>query len=79
MKIKIPRKKKKQIPKGVYCYGSVSANPWTNGILGAFGIRTKPCLFYNHIDGLEGHCRLLNCEITDQVKDCSINLPKEMR
>lgn len=73
--MKVPRKKKKKIPHGVYCYGAVSRNPWTNAILGAFGIRTKPCLFYKHVEGLEGYCRLLKSEITDQVKDCSIKLP----
>lgn len=70
--MKVPRKKKKKIPQGVYCYGSVSRNPLTDGV---FGIRTNPCLFYTHIEGLEGYCKLLKSEIIDQVKDCSINDP----
>lgn len=70
--IKVPRKKKKKIPFGVYCYGGFAPNPKTNGV---FSIRIKPCLFYEHVEGLEGHCRLLKSEITDQVKDCGINSP----
>ena len=73
--MKVPRKKKKKIPQGVYCYVAVSQNPWTNAIFGAFGIRTKECPFYKHIDGLEGHCRLLKSEIIDQVKNCKIKKP----
>jgi len=30
----------------------------------------KPCKFYTYVDGLEGYCSLIKCEITDQVKEC---------
>ena len=29
------------------------------------------CKYYKHIDGVEGYCKLLKCEVTDQVKECS--------
>lgn len=74
MKPKVPRKKKKQIPEGPYCYKFVR-ELWEGKEYK--GIRIKSCPFYKHIDGLEGHCRLLNEEITDQLKDCSINWPKK--
>lgn len=71
MKNRIPRKKKKQIPKGHYCYTPTSGfKKLKNGKL---GYTIKPCLFYKHVDGLEGHCSFLNSEILDQVKDCGIN------
>lgn len=75
MKLKVPRKKKKQIPVGLYCYTPTSDFKILEGR--QYGYTIKCCPFYKHVDGLEGHCRLLKSEITDQVKDCSINWPKE--
>lgn len=69
--MRIPRKKKKQIPKGYYCYTPTSGFKQLKN--GKFGYTIKSCPFYKHIDGLEGHCSLLNSEIIDQLKDCSIN------
>ncbi len=63
---RIPRKKKKQIPKDIpYCYTPIKFDMET-GIY-----HTKTCPFYEHKeDGLIGHCRLVNCEVWDQVKVC---------
>lgn len=66
MKKRIPRKLKKKIPEGFYCYRGLSFD-WSTGIY-----KIKPCPFYKHIEGIEGRCSLLNCEIDDQVKNCGI-------
>lgn len=35
----------------------------------------RVCKHYKHIDGLEGYCMLLKCELLDQVNECGgINL-----
>jgi len=68
--MKIPRKKKKKIPKDTfYCY------EMNNGMIypedGSLPyIKIKTCPFYESRDGLEGYCRLIKCEIMDQVKEC---------
>lgn len=83
-KRRLPRKIKKQIPLGLYCYTGIKFDMST----GIYHI--KPCIFYTHIkikdkpkleewdkDCLEetiGWCKLLKCEPTDQCKDCSIKL-----
>ncbi len=86
-KIKVPRKIKKQIPQGAYCYkylGQVITDTeWYTKI--------KSCLFYKRIpmrdlpkqdeisqeypDEIVGYCGLLKEELSidDQVKDCGIN------
>lgn len=69
--MRIPRKKKKQIPKGVYCYTPTSGFKKLKG--GRYGYTIKSCPFYKHVKGIDGHCSLLNCDILDQVKDCGIN------
>ena len=62
--MKIPRKKKKQIPKDTpYCYTALE-------MLDDGGMLIKSCPFYEHVDGIEGKCRLLKCEIEDQIKSC---------
>jgi hypothetical protein len=87
MKIKVPRKIKKQIPQGPYCYfhlGSVITET-------EYYVKIKPCFFYRnlkmkdlpkqdktskkHPDEIVGFCGLLKdrLSIDDQVKDCSIN------
>jgi len=68
--IKVPRKKKKQIPEGVYCYTMTSGFKELGG--GEYGYTIKSCPFYKHVEGIEGHCKLLNCETEDQLKDCGI-------
>jgi hypothetical protein len=68
-KFKVPRKKKKQIPVGMYCYTPTSGFKDLGG--GRYGYTIKSCPFYkSNGDGLYGHCSLLNSEITDQMKDC---------
>lgn len=69
--IKVPRKKKKQIPKGVYCYTPTSGFKRLSG--GRYGYTIKSCPFYKHIKGIDGCCSLLKSnDIIDQVKDCGI-------
>ena len=66
---RIPRKKKKKIPKDTpYCYTPLSGMQDLGG--GRYGYKIKSCPYYKHVDGLDGHCSLLNCEVTDQVKEC---------
>lgn len=66
---RVPRKKKKRIPKDTfYCYTPISTPGFMSD--GEWGYKIKPCPYYKHIEGLDGHCSLLNCEITDQVKEC---------
>lgn len=68
--MKIPRKKKKQIPVGPYCYTPTSGFKDLGN--GRYGYTIKSCPFYKHVESLEGHCSLLKAEITDQVKDCGL-------
>lgn len=50
-------KDKIEPPKGVpYCYTHTD--------------KYRECKYYKHIEGLEGYCRLLKCEVLDQVKEC---------
>lgn len=76
-KTRIPRKKKKQIPKGVYCYTPTSGLKDLGD--GKYGYTIKSCPFYCHKEeGIyEGQCRMLDCEIIDQVKECHVNYPKK--
>ncbi len=87
MKVKkqrIPRKLKKQIPKGVYCYTHISIDPIT------FNQKIKSCPFYKCVkrsgkpedkqdeidkeypDEWIGWCKLDKWEIDDQCKSCGI-------
>lgn len=81
--MKVPRKLKKQIPYGPYCYKGISFDTKT-GIY-----HVKPCIFYTNIkckdkpvqteldkeypEHVDGWCKLLKCEIDDQCKNCGIN------
>lgn len=67
---RIPRKKKKQIPRGRYCYTFLEFLP--DGL----GYKIKPCSFYKHVDGIDGICTLekKNHDIEDQCKSCGIKL-----
>lgn len=58
--MKIELSKEKLIPKNTpYCYDYI--------------LDYKACCYYKYIDGIEGFCELLKCEVTDQVKECGIN------
>lgn len=35
-------------------------------------LKTKPCRFYKRYGVILGHCKLLNLEVTDMVKECDI-------
>ena len=49
----------KDIPKNTpYCY------TYTNNY--------KECKYYKHIDGIDGYCKLLKCEVVDQLKECGV-------
>ena len=81
-KYRIPRKLKKQIPLGLYCYKGLRFD-WNTG-----DYYIKNCVFYTHIknkdkpieqqDELDkeyleecvGCCKLVKCEIDDQCKCC---------
>lgn len=58
-----------QIPSGLYCYRLISVKIAKTD----FKMKIENCPFYIHINGMEGKCSMLGCEITDQVKDCGIN------
>lgn len=86
-KLRLPRKIKKQIPQGPYCYKNlgqvVTDTEWY--------IKTKPCLFYKNVrmknlpiqneiskefpESLVGYCGLLKdaLSVDDEIKDCGIN------
>ncbi len=72
---KIPRKKKKRIPKGVYCYDYVSPNYNYDGTYK--GYKIKPCPFYKSIPRYDcGQCKLDGSEVMDMVKNCDFNIGK---
>lgn len=75
-KSRIPRKKKKQIPEGMYCYKPTSG--WKKFPDGRYGYSIKPCPFYYHkSDGIfGGWCKLIEGEIMDQCKSCGEKLGK---
>ena len=82
-KKRIPRKLKKKIPIGQYCYKGIKFDLKT----GVYHI--KPCVFYGYIkigdmpveehmkdwkeefkDEMVGWCKLIKSEINDQCKSC---------
>lgn len=85
---RIPRKSKKKIPIGVYCYTP------TNGFKqlkdGRYGYTIKQCPFYDNIKSKEkpeklqdevdkefpeerlGWCKLVKLEVDDQCKSCGL-------
>jgi len=76
---RLPRKLKKKIPEGFYCYEFTgkTSQVWNEEykiFVPSYGI--KLCPFYKSGDGLFGECKLLNCEVIDQVKECSLKLGK---
>lgn len=83
--MRIPRKLKKKIPRGFYCYTGMKMD-WNTGIY-----HIKPCPFYARIkikdmkpqptwvddeyiakygEEKDGWCKLIKCEIEDQCKFC---------
>jgi hypothetical protein len=85
--MKIPRKKKKQIPEGSYCYTMVSGMIYpSDGSLPYYKI--KRCPYFEWVKGepqdpspnsnMFGRCRLLKIEddmcLNDQCKVCDIKL-----
>lgn len=67
---RLPRKVKKQIPIGNYCYTGIKFD-WKTGVY-----YIKTCKFYKHIYGLEGHCKLINAPVDDQYKSCRFKWDK---
>ncbi len=83
-KFRLPRKIKKQIPKGHYCYKHIRFSGFVQLI--------KSCHFYGNIlikdkpehlkdeidkefpDEIIGWCKLFKCDVDDQCKSCSIKL-----
>lgn len=72
MALKITKEIKGKIPKDTpYCYTPTSGFKELDN--GKWGYTIDSCPFYKHVEGLEGHCSLYDCEIIDQVKSCGIN------
>jgi hypothetical protein len=72
---RVPRKLKKKIPEGSYCYTFTGkeSKVWDDKYkVWTIALHTKVCPFYEYDDGLFGNCRLLGCDVLDQVKSCSI-------
>lgn len=70
--MRIPRKKKKQIPTGMYCYKATSG--WKYLKDGKYGFTVKLCPFYTrkHEGVFGGHCKLIDGEVIDQCKSCGL-------
>lgn len=87
MKDRIPRKLKKQIPKGLYCYTGISFD-YKTGIY-----HIKQCPFYTNVkfkdmkplpkwidedfldeygENKHGWCKLVKTDIEDQCKSCGL-------
>lgn len=64
-----------KIPKNTpYCYTpdiEKNTEAKEKGEYGVFYI--KPCEYYENLDGLQGRCKLYDCEVIDQVKGCGLN------
>lgn len=63
--MRIPRKKKKKIPTGMYCYTITSDFKQFKD--GSYGYTVKVCPFYT-----SGWCNLIKGEVLDQCKSCSL-------
>lgn len=70
--MRVPRKLKKKIPKGRYCYRRVGE--FTIFKDGGRGFKIKTCPFLEQrSEGIfGGHCKLTDYEVMDQVKCCSV-------
>jgi len=61
--------------KTLYCYEPDTQKNIKAKEEGEYGVYyIKPCPYYEHIDGLDGKCKLYNEEIVDQVKGCGLKL-----
>lgn len=72
MKMRIPRKLKKKIPKNTpYCYEpDYKKNAQQKSL---FPYWIKPCPFYQHTgEEIFGWCKLIKYEVMDQCKSCGI-------
>lgn len=74
-KYRIPRKQKKKIPKGQYCYvftGEVNMvlNKEHNIMVPSY--RIKKCPYYKHVEDVDGYCTLIKCDVDDMCKSCGI-------
>jgi hypothetical protein len=83
---RLPRKIKKQIPKGMYCYTATSETKHFED--GSYGYTIKRCSFFTYVkikdkpeieewekEFLEEDipwCKLVKCEPLDQCKSCGI-------
>ena len=73
--MRIPRKIKKKIPKGWYCYELTGEKTevWNEEYkTWVTSYKTKVCPFYESGDGIDGRCKLLDCDVLDQTKSCDI-------
>ena len=61
----------KKTPEGPYCYNVTDDKDFMSGRKNYISI--DPCPYYKHIKGINGWCELLNCEITDMIKECETN------
>ena len=77
--MKVPRKLKKQIPNGQYCYTAISGFVYTDDKLPYFKIRE--CPLYKEATNGEYYCKLFNKStdnvewsmlLSDQCKVCGI-------
>lgn len=82
---RIPRKKKKTIPNDTpYCYKATSGIIRPKGELPYYHV--KRCPFYTNsgysgysgYSGHSGYCKLIKCEVIDQVKECGQRLNKKL-
>jgi len=58
------------VPYGFYCYEPLSVESSKEK---GFIMKVKPCGYFHHIEGIEGYCTLLKCDVMDEVKECLIN------
>lgn len=71
--MRVPRKLKKKIPKGWYCYTMTgkTSKTWNEEYqIWVPTYHTKTCIFYENVDF--GRCKLFNCDVLDQTKSCNI-------
>lgn len=80
-KFRIPRKSKKVIPKGMYCYEPIVNKKgeiiFFKNKEGLSYYKTKPCKFISDHpeypdDNITSYCKLLKCDVEDMCKSCGI-------
>lgn len=70
--VKVPRKLKKKIPKGMYCYSFKTCVFYDNIKIKDKRIETKDEIDLEFPNEYIGFCKLVKCEIDDQCKSCGI-------